>query len=46
MTAVVTAQGVTKRYGDVTALDDVSFALARERDLRPARAATARARPR
>ncbi|GAA3165702.1 ATP-binding cassette domain-containing protein [Nonomuraea salmonea] len=28
MTAVVTAHGVTKRFGDVTALDDVSFALA------------------
>lgn len=28
MTAVVTAHGVTKRFGDVTALDDVTFALA------------------
>ena len=28
MTAMVTAHGVTKRFGDVTALDDVSFALA------------------
>lgn len=28
MTAVVAAHGVTKRFGEVTALDDVSFALA------------------
>ena len=28
MTAVVTAYGVTKRFGEVTALDDVSFSLA------------------
>ena len=34
---VIEAQGLTKRYGAATAVDDISFAVDARRDLRPAR---------